>query len=139
MWGGAIELVASNDGMVRGNTVSEVYGEGINANHGSRNAIIEGNYVFAARAVGIYVDAAPAATVRRNMVVGTSNPEFWRTAKSTGAGIALNDDSYHYAANGGELAAEVQSRARRSTKISPLARARVWASGDSSARASSTT
>jgi hypothetical protein len=113
VWGGAIELVASDDGAVRGNRVVEVYGEGINANHGSARSVIEDNYVFAAYAVGIYVDAAPSTTVRRNIVVGTSNTEFWRTARSVGAGIALNNEEYHYAVNGGELPATVQSRQAR--------------------------
>lgn len=113
VWGGAIELVASDDGVVRSNEVVEVYGEGINANHGSARTVIENNYVFAARAVGIYVDAAPSTTVRRNIVVGTSNPEFWRTGNSVGAGIALNNESYHYEVNGGELPATVQSRQTR--------------------------
>jgi len=110
VWGGAIELVASNDGAVRQNQVLEVYGEGINANHGSTRAVIEENRVFAARAVGIYVDAAPTTTVRRNIVLGTSNTEFWRTARSVGAGIALNNEDYHYAVKGGELPSDVQSR-----------------------------
>jgi len=109
-WGGAIELVASNDGLVRDNRVVEVHGEGINANHGSTGTVIQDNYVFGAQAVGIYVDAAPNTTVRRNIVVGTSNSEFWRTSRSVGAGIVLNNESYHYAANGGELDATVQSR-----------------------------
>jgi parallel beta-helix repeat protein len=110
VWGGAIELVGSNDGVIRGNEVLEVYGEGINANHGSARSTIEDNHVFAARAVGIYVDAAPNTTVRRNVVIGTTNTEFWRTARSVGAGIAINNEDYHYAANGGELPADVQSR-----------------------------
>ncbi|HZL95752.1 MAG TPA: right-handed parallel beta-helix repeat-containing protein, partial [Vicinamibacterales bacterium] len=109
-WGGAIELVASDDGIIRGNTVSEVYGEGINVNHGSMNSMIEGNYVFAARALGIYVDAAPNTTVRRNIVIGTSNPEFWRSGRSSGTGIVLNNEEYHYLAHGGELASNVQSQ-----------------------------
>jgi hypothetical protein len=110
VWGGAIELVASNDGVIRRNEVLEVYGEGINSNHGSARAMIEENRVYAARAVGIYVDAAPATTVRRNIVLGTANTEFWRTARSVGAGIAINNEDYHYAVNGGELPADVQSR-----------------------------
>jgi hypothetical protein len=113
VWGGAIELVASDDGIIRGNTVAEVYGEGINVNHGSARSVIEGNYVFAARAVGIYVDAAPETTVRRNLVIGTSNAEFWRTGRSVGAGIALNNEDYHYAVNGGELEPSIQSQRAR--------------------------
>jgi hypothetical protein len=109
-WGGAIELAASDDGVVRENRVVEVYGEGISANHGAARARIEDNYVFGAYAVGIYLDAAPSATVRRNIVVGTSNAEFWRSSRSVGGGIVLNNESYHYAANGGDLPATVQSR-----------------------------
>ena len=110
VWGGAIELVASNDGVVRRNEVNEVFGEGINANHGSARSVIEDNLVFAARSAGIYVDAAPSTTVRRNIVLGTTNSEFWRTALSVGAGIAINNEDYHYAVNGGDLAPDVQSR-----------------------------
>lgn len=110
VWGGAIELVASSDGAIRRNEVVEVYGEGINANHGSARSVIEDNRVYAARAVGIYVDAAPSTTVRRNIVIGTANSEFWRTARSVGAGIAINNEDYHYAVNGGDLPADVQSR-----------------------------
>jgi hypothetical protein len=72
--------------------------------------MIEDNRVYAARAVGIYVDAAPSTTVRRNIVIGTANSEFWRTARSVGAGIAINNEDYHYAVNGGDLPADVQSR-----------------------------
>jgi hypothetical protein len=109
-WGGAIEIVASNDATVSGNTVAEVYGEGINVNHGSANATIEENYVFAARAVGIYLDAAPDATVRRNIVVGTSNPEYWRGSQTVGAGIALNNEDYHYQVANNPLPTTVQSQ-----------------------------
>jgi parallel beta-helix repeat protein len=110
VWGGAIELVASSNGTIRNNTVTRVYGEGINVNHGSANSIIEDNYVFAARAVGIYVDAAPNTTVRRNIVIGTADPTFWRNGSSVGAGIALNNEAYHYDMPQNGLATTVQSR-----------------------------
>lgn len=109
-WGGAIELVASDDGTVSGNQVLRVYGEGINANYGSRNALIEDNFVYAARAVGIYLDAAPDATVRRNIVLGTVDPTFWRAHETVGAGIALNNETYHYERADGALARDVQTR-----------------------------
>jgi hypothetical protein len=112
VWGGAIELVGSHDGVVRRNTVNEVYGEGINANHGSQRVLIEDNYVRGARAVGIYLDAAPDGTVRRNIVVGTTNPEFWRETQS-GAGIALNNETYHYEDSKPPLDRNVQSRRAR--------------------------
>lgn len=110
VWGGAIELVASDDGYISGNAVWETYGEGINVNDGSTGAVIEDNNLFAIRAVGIYLDVAPDTTVRRNLVVGTSNSEFWRSGNATGAGIALNNESYHYASGGGSLAHSVQTR-----------------------------
>jgi hypothetical protein len=109
-WGGAIELVASNDGVVRGNRISEVFGEGINANHGSARSLIEDNYVHAARSAGIYLDAAPDTTVRRNIVIGTTNPEFWRSNDLVGAGIALHNELYHYEDVSPPLARSVQSR-----------------------------
>lgn len=96
IWGAAIAVDSSNDVKVRNNIVAEVYGEGINTHGGSRNTVIEGNHVYAARAVGIYADAAPKATIRRNVVVGTTNSEWWRTSRTVGAGIVLNNEKYHY-------------------------------------------
>jgi hypothetical protein len=90
-------------------TVTESYGEGINARHGSRGTLIENNRVFAVRAVGIYADAAPNTTIRRNIVVGTANREFWRSGNSVGAGIAVNDETYNYKAGGGSLPEHIQS------------------------------
>jgi hypothetical protein len=109
-WGAAITFVDSDSGRIADTTVSETYGEGINVNHGSRGTLIENNRVFAARAVGIYADAAPSTTIRRNIVVGTANREFWRTRDSVGAGIAINDEKYHYKSGGGSLPDSVQSK-----------------------------
>lgn len=109
-WGGAIELVATNGGTISGNTVAKVYGEGINVNGGSSGSIIEGNHVYAARAVGIYVESAPNTTVRRNLVVGTANSTYWRANMASGAGIALNNEKYHYQGYGGTLPLSVQTQ-----------------------------
>jgi len=109
-WGAAITFVDSDSGRVVETTVAESYGEGINVNHGSRGTLIENNRVFAVRAVGIYADAAPNTTIRRNIVVGTANREFWRGDDSVGAGIAINDEKYHYKAGGGSLSDEIQSK-----------------------------
>lgn len=106
-WGGAIELDGVTNGIVKGNIVTEVYGEGINTNGGSRGSIIEGNHLYAVHAVGIYADASPDATIRRNIVVGTTNSEYWRSARSVGAGIALNNEAYHY---GSQLQSSVQTQ-----------------------------
>ena len=109
-WAAAITFVDSDFGRVVETTVSETYGEGINANHGSKGTLIENNRVFAARAVGIYADAAPNTTIRHNIVVGTANSKFWRNGDSVGAGIAINNEKYHYQSGGGRLTADIQSR-----------------------------
>jgi hypothetical protein len=109
-WGAGINFVKSDSGRVVETTVAEGYGEGINAHHGSRGTLIENNRVFAVRAVGIYVDAAPNTTIRRNIVVGTADSKFWRGSDSVGAGIAINDEKYHYKAGGGSLPDDIQSK-----------------------------
>jgi hypothetical protein len=109
-WGGSIEMVGSNDTIVRANTVSESFGEGINAHSGSQRTLVERNYLFAVRAVGIYVDTAPDTTVRRNVVVGTATSAYWRSGTAVGAGIALNNESYHYPVGGGSLSVSVQAK-----------------------------
>jgi hypothetical protein len=109
-WASAITFAQSDFGRVVETTVSESYGEGINANHGSTGTLIENNRLFAVRAVGIYVDAAPNTTIRRNIIVGTTNSAFWRSGNSVGAGIAINNESYHYPSGGGSLSTDVQSK-----------------------------
>jgi len=109
-WGASIEIVKSNSVVVRGNTVSEVYGEGINAHDGSQYTLIEQNKLFGVRAVGIYSDGAPDTTIRRNIVVGTANSAWWRSGSSVGAGIALNNEAYHYPIGGGSQSVSVQSK-----------------------------
>ena len=94
--------------MIRNNVVSEVFGEGLNAHSGSDRTLIERNYVFGAHAVGIYLDSSADLTVRRNIVVGTTNTTYWRSGSSVGAGIAVNNELYHYPEGGGSLSVNVQ-------------------------------
>ncbi len=109
-WGASIEFVASPDGVMRNNVISEVFGEGLNAHTGSDRTLIERNYVFGARAVGIYLDSSRDLTVRRNIVVGTATSTYWRSGTAVGSGIVLNNETYHYPAGGGSLALTVQSK-----------------------------
>ncbi|HUQ53060.1 MAG TPA: right-handed parallel beta-helix repeat-containing protein, partial [Gammaproteobacteria bacterium] len=109
-WGASIESVASHDTVVRNNTISESYGEGINTHTGSQRTLIERNYLFGVRAVGIYIDGSPDATVRRNIVVGTTTSAYWRGGSSVGSGIVLNNESYHYPVGGGSLSTSVQAK-----------------------------
>jgi hypothetical protein len=113
-WGASIEMVKSNDIVARDNTVFESIGEGINAHSGSQRALIERNYIYSVRAVGIYIDGAPDATVRRNIILGSTNSTFWRTPTAVGAGIAINNENYHYPVGGGSQSTSVQSK---NTKI----------------------
>jgi hypothetical protein len=109
-WGASIEIVASTSVVIRNNTVSEVWGEGINAHSGSQYTLIENNRVFAARSAAIYSDGAPDTTIRRNIVFGTANSEWWRGGNSVGGGIILNNEAYHYPAGGGSQSVSVQSK-----------------------------
>lgn len=109
-WGSSIEVVGCSGVVVRNNTVSEVYGEGINAHSNSLNTLIERNLVFGVRAVGIYADSAFDTIIRRNIVLGTANSNWWRSSSATGAGIALNNELYHYPAGGGSLSTDIQVR-----------------------------
>jgi hypothetical protein len=108
-WCSALAIIRSDRAVVRRNLVERSYGEGININYGSRDAVVEDNRVFAVRAVGIYVDSAPNTTVRRNIVLGTSNSQYWRYAKTVGPGIALNTEPYSHVEGGGKLPTSVQS------------------------------
>jgi hypothetical protein len=109
-WNAAIGMLSSSSTVIRDNTISEAYGEGINANHGSQYSLIENNYLFGVRAIGIYSDAAPDTTIRRNVVVGTANSQWWRGSNSVGAGIAINNERYHYPVGGGKLSLDIQSK-----------------------------
>jgi hypothetical protein len=95
--GGALEMVGSSDALIERNRIEEVFGEGIGMNDGSARNVVQDNLLFGVLSVGIYLDAAPDATVRRNIVLGTANPEYWRYADTVGGGIVLNNEPYHYA------------------------------------------
>jgi parallel beta-helix repeat protein len=109
-WGAAIAIVSSTSTVIRNNTVSEVWGEGINAHSGSQYTLIEHNYVFGARSAGVYSDASPDTTIRRNIIVGTANSTWWRVGNTVGAGIALNNEAYHYPVGGGSQDVNIQSK-----------------------------
>lgn len=108
-WGATI--VAQNKSartVIRDNVILRTFGEGINAHHGATDTLIEGNFVFSARALGIYSDSAPRTIIRRNIVIGTTDSKYWRNDQSTGGGIIVNNEGYHYE-GGGALAPNVQS------------------------------
>jgi hypothetical protein len=108
-WAGAIGALRSTGTIIRNNTIMNELGEGINCFRNSARCLIEGNYIFAARAVGIYVDASPQPTIRYNIVVGSADSKYWRSGDSMGAGIAINNENYHYESFGGPLSTSVQT------------------------------
>lgn len=95
--------------VIRDNVILRTFGEGINAHHGATDTLIEGNFVFSARALGIYSDSAPGTIIRRNIVLGTTDSDYWRNGSSTGGGIIVNNEGYHYE-GGSALPANVQSK-----------------------------
>src|SRR5690606_3189743 len=66
-------------------------------------------FVYAGRALGIYVESSPRATVRRNIILGTTDTTFHRSPGTTGAGIALNNETQYYIGYCGKLPHSVQS------------------------------
>jgi hypothetical protein len=112
-WAGAIGALRSTGITIRNNTIKNELGEGINCFRNSARCLIEGNFVFAARAVGIYVDASPQPTIRYNIVVGSADSKYWRAGDSMGAGIAINNENYHYESFGGPLSPSIQTKGAR--------------------------
>lgn len=100
-----ISLRTTNNILVAGNIVREGWGEGINSFFGSSNIIIENNLVYAVRNVGIYVDSTRNATVRNNVVLGTTQSDYHRYGSNTfvGPGLALNNEDYQFQDFGGSL------------------------------------
>jgi hypothetical protein len=108
-WSCAISALRSSGTVIRNNRIERDFGEGINVFENSPDSLIEGNYIYAARAIGIYADASPNTTIRRNIVVGTTNRDYWRSSDTVGAGIAINNESYHYQGHGGSLSTNIQT------------------------------
>ena len=107
---------STSDAAVRGCRVYEGWGEGINSFYGNRNVVIEHNIVYAAHAVGIYIDSTRNADVRYNIVLGTADSTHHRYGSNTftGPGIALNNERYQFSTSaggtGGSLDANEQVR-----------------------------
>lgn len=103
-WGGGIAVAKGSGVSIRNCLVYEGYGEGISAFFGSSDISIENNTVYAARAVGIYINATRDVRIRSNIVLGTSNSEFFRGSHgTTGPGISLDNEVYQFEINGGSV------------------------------------
>ncbi|MBW2524319.1 MAG: right-handed parallel beta-helix repeat-containing protein, partial [Deltaproteobacteria bacterium] len=99
-WGSTIAVYNAPDNVVRYCEAHDNVGEGINLVRGSHRSVAEYNYVWANYSVGIYVDSASDCTVRHNLVVGTTDPEYHYIEGWHGMGIAVNNEvTSHGASN----------------------------------------
>ncbi len=94
-WGAALVVKNSNNITVRGNTVYENWGEGINVLKDSTYVTEEDNIVYDNFALQIYVDRAHHVTLQRNLVYHTNNPD-WRRGGDPSPCIVVNNEPYSY-------------------------------------------
>lgn len=92
-WGAAVAIQDADSTIIRDNTVHENYGEGITIGRNSTNSTVEDNMVYNNMAVQIYVHRARGATVQKNLVYHTNDPEFWRSQEGASDCIALNNEN----------------------------------------------
>lgn len=98
-WGAAINIKSANGFKVTNCKVHEGWGEGIMPWLGSNSGVISGNTVYAQHAVGIYIGGYKI-DVFNNVVLGTSVSKFWRTGRSSGPGIAMNNEKLFFTSLG---------------------------------------
>lgn len=109
-WSGGITVIGGARVEVHDCVVREGYGEAISAFYGAEDILISGNTVFAARAVGIYINSSHDVEIRNNMVLGTSQSAYHRSSDWVGPGIALGNERYQYQGSGGSLPLSVYTR-----------------------------
>lgn len=109
-WAGGIAAFGSARVEVHDCVVREGFGEGISTFLGSHDILFSGNTVFAARAVGIYVNSAYDVEIRNNLILGTSDSTYHRSQGWAGPGIVLSNEQYQYQGFGGSLPLSVYTR-----------------------------
>jgi hypothetical protein len=109
-WSGGITVIGGARVEVHDCLVREGYGEAISAFFGANDVVFSGNTVFAARAVGIYINSAHDVEIRNNMVLGTSDSAYHRSDSWVGPGIALGNEQYQYQGFGGSLSLSIYTR-----------------------------
>jgi hypothetical protein len=97
-WAGGIAVVGGARVTVEDCLVRNGYGEAISAFLGAHDIVFRGNTVFAARAVGLYVNSAYNVEIRNNLVIGSPDSEYHRNSSAgfVGPGIAVNNEAYQY-------------------------------------------
>jgi parallel beta-helix repeat protein len=91
-WANAIVVSRTDRAQITNNRVYNNYGEGIDVLM-SNNVLVRGNTVSDSFSVGIYLDNARYTTVDRNLVYSTGDTRFYRGSYPA-AGIQMANESY---------------------------------------------
>lgn len=89
--------VGSRDNLIEGNYISESYGEGIVAFEPSAvNNVIRNNILVAVRSSAIYIDNASNNLIENNIVIGEEAPSTYSmvTGRRNGAGLNIAVEDY---------------------------------------------
>ena len=96
--GSAITLIRGLNGVLRGNHVYNNFGEGLVADRGSINSLVENNVLYDNQHANLYLNSTIDTTVRGNFVYCTDDGTFWRkgsgTAYRPGPGIQIRDETW---------------------------------------------
>ncbi len=93
-WPHGLSILDTDDAIVEGNVIHEGWGEGVGVYRGSKRVIVRDNFVYAMRAVGIYVDNGSAIDILRNTVLGTTDKTYHRSKTGyVGAGIYISNET----------------------------------------------
>lgn len=88
---GTINLIDTDNAIIRHNIVAYNFGEGINAGKGSTNALVEGNVVHTCHHIHLYINRSRNTTIRNNFVYHLLTKEFLGDDKAP-TGIAVGDE-----------------------------------------------
>jgi parallel beta-helix repeat protein len=79
--------------VIRNNHVHHGWGEGIGANCGAVNGIIEDNQIDSNK-IGVYLDIAQNIVVKNNVISGATDQAYWRSTNTIGQGIGINHETW---------------------------------------------
>lgn len=108
LWPAGLVGIDSSHLTIRNNEVFNCYGEGIGSytldpRLPARNNVIEENTVYNNRAVQIYIANSSHNIVRRNLVYGTIDQEFFRAGNFNGPGLYVGDEGPNYLSSNNEF------------------------------------
>lgn len=90
---GSFLFAQVRDSVIRGNTVANGLGEGINVDRGSSGLLVEGNTVINSAHVGIYINRATGNIVRGNTIIYTGDPKPVGDKDDAPSGIIIGDEN----------------------------------------------